>query len=158
MGVMQCARPVRSAKPVTSWLSSRTIAEEGCGMLKNPNPISFWQPGMYCWYYEPSTERVLEGRIIASSRTSEKAIIEKGILVDIERPLDTLFMFYEDAQAAICAIHAEKQADYEAGIKTVQELLQFSLDHTLSKVEDDYDADARAAYVKRAKELLGVEL
>lgn len=78
--------------------------------------------------------------------------------MDIERPLDVLFVFYEDAQAAIRAMHAEKQAQYEAGIKTVQELLRFPLDHTLSRVEDGYNADTRAAYIKRAKDLLDVEL
>lgn len=129
-------------------------------MLLNPKyAAESWRPGDECYFHEAHSDSIVRGEIAGIERVRGVATIRGETTPGThERRLECLFHTHADGMAALCARNDARRRDYEASIETLEDLLQFALDHPVARVEEQTDWEARAAFIARARELLGVEL
>ena len=130
-------------------------------MLINPNHAAeTWSVGDTCYFHEKYNDAIFEGTIKNIERVHGTATIHGSVTHrgTFDAPLDRLFKTHAAGMAALQASHDARQKKYEDSIQTVQDLLQFALDHPVAKAEEYTNWEARAAFIARAEALLGVDL
>ena len=130
-------------------------------MLKNPNHANeTWSVGEACYYHETWSDAIHEARIKAIERVHGTATVHDAVNgVDTTQKLENLFKTHSEGMDALVKAHDAQIKEYEDSVTTVQELLQFALDHPIASASGEYtDWEARAAFIARAEALLGVQL
>ena len=133
--------------------------------IKNPNPIEVIQPRMHVYYFNPITDKIRDGYIMDTRTDGHgKELVgisdERHNNVNIQltyRPLAYMFKTIEGLNAELDK-EIERQADSLASeIKTVADLVTFAAYHDITFTEN-LAGVPRKAYIKRAKELLDLDL
>lgn len=133
--------------------------------IKNPNPINLVQNRMHVYYFNPITDKIRDGYVM-DTRTDSHGNELAGISDDRHdnvnmqltyRPLAYMFKTIEGLTAELDK-EIERQAENLASeIKTVEDLVTFAAYHDITSTEN-LAGIPRKAYVKKAKELLNLDL
>ena len=138
--------------------------------LINKNPKLDWKIGNTCHFYAPWRKRIIVGMITDTRKEGKARFAGLKYMTETdkpcrssgrtERPFEALFRTHAEAVAALkeARDNSDKCSDYKAEITDVESLVRFGIDHNICLCGNGVDADAREAYVARAKELLGIEL
>ncbi|MBD5583899.1 MAG: hypothetical protein HDQ88_02370 [Clostridia bacterium] len=126
-------------------------------MLKNTHPVCNWTVGDTCFYHEHWSDSIHKAIIvnIAGDTAYLNDITVKG---NITQYLDCLFRTQSEANRALEAENNKQIEQYCARIHTVEDLVRFAFDETVSTAEEYTDMNARMAFAIKAKELLGIVL
>lgn len=128
-------------------------------MLTNKNFRTDWKTGDTCFIHSEWTG--IRKAVIKKIKNTDSGktiyIVEnKDIGGVIDRYAEHLFSTREEGIAAINAENASRRAAYEAEITNVESLVRFAYTHNVHPCEEYTGYEARAAYKKRAEELLGI--
>lgn len=128
-------------------------------MLTNENFRTDWKTGDTCFIHSEWTG-IRKGVIKKIKNTDSGKTIyiveNKDIGGVIDRFAEHLFSTQEEGIAAMNAENAARQAAFEAEITDVESLVRFAYTHNIHSGAVYEDCKARAAYKKRAEELLGI--
>lgn len=131
-------------------------------MLTNKNFRTDWKVGDTCYIHEHWTDSIHRAVVkrLETDRDGKTVYVveDKEISGTTGRYAECLFSTREDGIAVMNAKNASRQAAYEAEITDVESLVRFAYDHNVHPCEEYTDYEARAAYKKRAEELLGITL
>lgn len=127
--------------------------------ILNKTPKTDWKPGDVCYMYATWSDRVMEAKVESVSYDGQTVTLA-SLTMDhlIAVPFAKIFPTFDSAMGALCEVNDAIKKEYESGITSVPELLQFALDNTVSQAEEYTDWEARAAFIARARALLGIEL
>lgn len=130
--------------------------------IRNPNPIDSVRPDMHVYYFNPITNKIRDGYVMAPSTDGNGktlvAVSEDKTNEHVDfRPLEYMFETLEGLTAAL-EKEIERQAEKLASeIETVEDLVTFAAYNDISFTEN-FAGIRRKAYIKKAKELLGLDL
>lgn len=131
-------------------------------MLTNKNFRTDWKVGDTCFIHEHWTDSIHRAVIRKIEKDGEGrtayTVDDKEVPGTTGRYAECLFSTREEGIAAMDAENAGRQAAYEAEITDVESLVRFAYGHNVHPCEEYTDHEARAAYKKRAEELLGIAL
>lgn len=131
-------------------------------MLTNKNFRTDWKVGDTCYIHEHWTDTIHKAIVkrLETDRDGKTvyAVDDKEVRGTTSRYAEHLFSTREEGIAAMNAENASRQAAYEAEITDVESLVRFAYTHNVHPCEEYTDYEARAAYKKRAEELLGITL
>ena len=126
-------------------------------MLLNPNASNEWTVGDFCFYHELWSDAINKALItnIAADTVYIRDTVNGGT---VAHPMNCIFKTEEDGLAAFEAENEARVNEYCSRINTIEDLVRFAFDETVSLAEEYSNMNARNAYAKKAKELLGIEL
>lgn len=129
-------------------------------MLTNKNFKTDWKTGDTCFIHEAWTDSIRKAVIKKIKNTDSGKTVyiveNKDIGGVIDRYAEHLFSTRKEGIAAMNAVNAARQAAFEAEITDVESLVRFAYTHNIHSGGVYEDCEARAAYKKRAEELLGI--
>lgn len=129
-------------------------------MLTNKNFKTDWKTGDTCFIHDHWTDSIYKAVIRKTTNDDNGKTVyiveNKDIFGTTDRYAEHLFLTREEGIAAVNAENASRQAAYEAEITDVESLVRFAYTHNVHHCEEYTDWEARAAYKKRAEELLGI--
>lgn len=110
--------------------------------------------GETVWFIEPWTKCIYVGIIeeIKTDGTKEYAWIHAPHFGNTCRMLSDAFVFEEDAREYKRKKEEKMKNDYRDQIHSIQDLVCFMFDHTVSSAEEYTDWTARAVAIEKAKE------
>lgn len=127
----------------------------------NKTPKTDWKPGDTCYLYVPWCESIGEAKVESVCAADQTVALSSPAIGDHPSiPFYDLFTTAKTATAALSKANNALRKEYEASITSVPKLLQFALDEkvSISETEEYTDGQARAAFISRAKDLLGIRL
>lgn len=127
----------------------------------NEKPKADWKPGDACYAYVPWACLITNATVASVSTADQTVSLSCPFAGDPAGiPFYRLFPTEKSANKALRKANYELRKAYETRITSVPELLQFALDEkvSISKAEEYTDGLARAAFISRAKALLGIKL
>lgn len=128
-------------------------------MLTNENFKTNWKVGDTCFIHSEWTG-IRKGVIKKIKNTDSGKTIyiveNRKVFGTIDCYAEHLFSTKEEGIAAMNAENAARQAAYEAEITDVESLVRFAYTHNVRPCEEYTNWEARAAYKKRAEEILGI--